>query len=53
MPAWVFHWLKDAQSLRPGTLELNWNMSDDDARAITAFLMEQRVARLQDEVASR
>jgi len=28
----------------PGTLELNWNMSDDDARAITAFLMQQKAA---------
>ena len=37
--AWIFHWLKDAQALRPGTMELNWNMNDDDARAITAFLI--------------
>ncbi len=39
--AWIFHWLKDPQSLRPGTLEPNRNMSDDDARALTAFLMKQ------------
>jgi len=43
--AWIFHWLKNAQALRPGTLELNWNMNDDDARAITAFLMQQKAAR--------
>ena len=42
--AWIFHWLKNAQALRPGTLELNWNMNDDDARAITAFLMQQKAA---------
>ncbi|MGB9454984.1 MAG: c-type cytochrome [Bryobacteraceae bacterium] len=42
--AWIFHWLKDAQALRPGTMELNWNMNDDDARAITAFLMQQKAA---------
>jgi len=42
--AWIFHWLKNAQALRPGTMELNWNMSDDDARAITAFLMQQKTA---------
>ena len=41
---WIFHWLKNAQSLRPGSLELNWNMNDDDARAITAFLMQQKTA---------
>jgi mono/diheme cytochrome c family protein len=40
--AWVFHWLQNAQKLRPGTLEINWNMGDDDARAITAFLMQQK-----------
>jgi mono/diheme cytochrome c family protein len=39
--AWIFHWLKDPQSLRPGTLEPNRNMSDADARALTAFLMKQ------------
>jgi mono/diheme cytochrome c family protein len=42
--AWIFHWLKSAQALRPGTQELNWNMNDDDARAITAFLMQQKSA---------
>lgn len=45
--AWVFHWLKNAQELRPGTLEINWNMGDDDARAITAFLMQQKAATAQ------
>jgi mono/diheme cytochrome c family protein len=43
--AWIFHWLKNAQSLRPGALEPVWNMSDEDARAITAFLMAQRGPR--------
>jgi mono/diheme cytochrome c family protein len=42
--AWIFHWLKNAQELRPGSLELNWNMKDEDARAITAFLMQQKTA---------
>jgi len=40
--AWIFHWLKNAQSLRPGSLEPVWNMSDGDAQAITAFLMAQK-----------
>ena len=43
--AWVYHWLKDPQSLRPGTVEPNRNMSDDTARALTAFLMSQKAAR--------
>ncbi len=42
--AWIFHWLKNAQNLRPGSLEPVWNMPDSDARAITAFLMAQKSA---------
>lgn len=45
--SWIFHWLKNAQALRPGTMELNWNMNDGDARAITAFLMQQKAAPKQ------
>jgi mono/diheme cytochrome c family protein len=37
--AWIYHWLKDPQAMRPGTTEPNRNMSDEDARALTAFLM--------------
>jgi mono/diheme cytochrome c family protein len=39
---WVYHWLKNPQALRPDTVEPNRNMSDDDARALTAFLMMQK-----------
>jgi mono/diheme cytochrome c family protein len=42
--AWIFHWLKNAQKLRPGSLEPVWNMPDGDAQAITAFLMAQKTA---------
>ncbi len=37
--AWVYAWLRNPQALRPGTTEPNQNLSDDDARALTAFLM--------------
>lgn len=37
-PAWIFDYLKDPQALRPGTLEPNQHMSDEDARALTAYL---------------
>ena len=40
--AWIYHWLKDPQSLRPGTTEPNRKMSDEDAQALTAFLMNQK-----------
>jgi mono/diheme cytochrome c family protein len=36
--AWIYHWLKDPQAMRPGATEPNRNMSDEDARALTAFL---------------
>jgi mono/diheme cytochrome c family protein len=37
--AWVYAWLKNPQAIRPGTTEPNQNLSDDDARALTVFLM--------------
>ncbi len=37
--AWIYSWLKNPQALRPGTTEPNQNMSDEDARALAAFLM--------------
>jgi len=40
--AWVYNWLKNPQALRPGTTEPNRGMTDDDARALTAFLMMQK-----------
>jgi cytochrome c1/cytochrome c553 len=42
--AWMFQWMKNPQSLRPGTVEPNRAMSDDDARALTAFLISQKGA---------
>ena len=41
---WIYQWLRDPQKLRPGTIEPNRDMSDDDARALTAFLMMQKGA---------
>jgi cytochrome c1 len=46
--AWIYHWLKDPQGLRPGTIEPNQNLSDEDARALTAFLMSQRNSGRQE-----
>jgi mono/diheme cytochrome c family protein len=36
---WVFHWLKNPQAYRPESIEPDNKMSDDDAQALTAFLM--------------
>jgi cytochrome c1 len=40
--AWIFAWMKNPQALRPGTIEPNRAMSDEDVRALTAFLMAQK-----------
>ena len=40
--SWIFHYLKNPQALRPGTIEPNQNIGDDDTRALTAFLMAQK-----------
>ena len=39
---WIYQWVKNPQALRPGSNEPNRNMSDEDARALTAFLMNQK-----------
>jgi cytochrome c1 len=44
-PAWTYSWLKNPQALRPGSAEPNQNMSDEDARALTAFLMSLKGQR--------
>jgi mono/diheme cytochrome c family protein len=38
-PAWTFRWFKDPESLRPGSQEPNQHMTDEDARALTAYMM--------------
>lgn len=40
--AWIFQWMKNPQMLRPGTMEPNRSMSDEDAQALTAFLVSQK-----------
>ena len=37
--AWVYQWMKNPQALRPGTMEPNRAMNEEEARALTAFLM--------------
>ena len=37
--AWIYTWLKDPQALQQDTAQPNFNMTDEDARALTAFLM--------------
>ena len=46
--AWIYHWLKDPQALRPGTIEPNRNMPEEDAREITAFLASQKGSARQE-----
>jgi len=46
--AWIYNWLKNPQALRPGTIEPNQNMTDEDARALTAFLVSQKGTNKQE-----
>jgi len=46
--AWIYNWLKNPQALRSGTIEPNRNMSDEDARALTAFLITQKESGTQE-----
>jgi cytochrome c1 len=46
--AWIYGWMKDPSSLRPGTQEPKRDMSDEDARALTAFLMNQKGGKTQE-----
>jgi len=45
--AWIYHWLKDPQAMRSGTIEPNRNMNDEDA-ASDAFLMTQKGSGKQE-----
>ncbi|RMF58507.1 MAG: hypothetical protein D6748_08550, partial [Calditrichaeota bacterium] len=36
---WIYKWLKNPQEIVPGVLEPNYNLSDEEALAITAYLM--------------
>ncbi|HKR26550.1 MAG TPA: c-type cytochrome [Acidobacteriaceae bacterium] len=46
--ACIYAYLKNPQALRPGTIEPNREMSDGDARALTAFLMAQKGSGKQE-----
>ncbi len=37
--AWIYRWLLDPQKYKPQTLEPRSGMSDDEAKAVTAYLM--------------
>jgi mono/diheme cytochrome c family protein len=50
--AWVFQYLKNPQLMRPETIEPNQNISDADARALTAFLMSRKKGS-QKQVANK
>ena len=47
---WIYQWMKNPQALRPGTWEPNRAMSDEDANALTAFLISRK-AGAKKEVA--
>jgi cbb3-type cytochrome oxidase cytochrome c subunit len=50
--AWIYQWMRNPQALRAGTAEPNRAMSDEDARALTAFLISQK-SGVKQEVAKK
>jgi mono/diheme cytochrome c family protein len=38
-PGWIFHWLKNPQAYKPQSIEPNNNLTDQEAEALTAYLM--------------
>jgi mono/diheme cytochrome c family protein len=42
-PVWMYQWLKNPQAVVPGTLMPNPNLTEDEARDLTAFLMTLKV----------
>jgi len=41
-PAWIEAWLRDPQALQPDTIESRRNFTDEEIRALTAYLMTLR-----------
>ena len=41
---WVFTWLKDPQAVKPNSREPNFGMSDEDASALTAYVLHRSTA---------
>ncbi len=42
-PAWIEAWLRNPQALQPDTIEPRRNFTNEEIRALTAYLMTQRV----------
>ncbi len=42
-PAWIEAWLRNPQALQPDTIEPRRTFTDEEIRALTAYLMTQRV----------
>jgi mono/diheme cytochrome c family protein len=41
-PGWVFYWLKSPETFKPSSIEPDNHLSDDEAGALTAYLMTLR-----------
>lgn len=39
---WIYAWLKNPQKYKPATIEPRLNLSDDEAKALVAYLMKQK-----------
>src|SRR5271169_1610114 len=51
-PAWVEAWLRNPQALQPETIEPRRNFTEDEVRALTAYLMTLRQSIKPEKTAS-
>jgi len=51
-PAWIEAWLRNPQALIPGTIEPQRNFTEDEVKALTAYLMTLRQGIKPQEIAS-
>jgi len=51
-PAWIEAWLRNPQALIPGTAEPRRNFTEDEVKALTAYLMTLRQGIKPQKIAS-
>jgi mono/diheme cytochrome c family protein len=51
-PAWIEAWLRNPQALIPGTIEPRRNFTEDEVKALTAYLMTLRQGIKPQKIAS-
>lgn len=48
-PGWIYAWMRTPLKLRPGSAQPDYRFNDEDAKALTAYLMAHKVKSDKDE----